>query len=114
MTYVPPMKFKAVNLVHDMVLDAYIEEHLGRPWSMQQNGMISQDMLTQWEVWPDRGHGIPERVAAWLASPPANCPGRLDQPGYAESVEIYTDDILKELCHRGLLPEGDMYVHVWW
>lgn len=115
---------KTVVTVWDSDLDKYIEAKLGRAWSLQQNGEYSQDTVTQFEVFPD-----PEataKVQAWLDSPVVPCPGRVDgmdwktgiftpeQPGFAESVYIGTSDILNELCNRGLLPEGDLTVNVWW
>lgn len=106
------MAFKTVNLVDMQTVDAFIETHLGRPWSLGQNGFFGQEELVQFEVWPD-----PDATAVveeWLASPPARCPGRLNQPGYAESVNICTDEILDELCNRGLLPEENLWVYVWW
>jgi len=107
-----PVPFKEVQLIWCAQLDKYIEEQLGRPWSLQQNGMYGQEQLVCFEVWanPD----ATAKVEEWLASPPADCPGRLNQPGYAESVQIGTYDILNELCNRGLFPEGDINVHVWW
>lgn len=106
------LKAKQWEVVWDHDLNAFIEQHLGRPWSLQQNGEYGQETIHHFEVFPRPE--VSTVVEAWLASPPAGCPGRLNQPGYAESVEIGTDQILCELCNRGLLPEGDLTVHVWW
>jgi hypothetical protein len=106
------LQARTVELIDMRNLDAYIEKHLGRAWSLQQNDYLGNETLTSYEVWPD-----PEATAvveAWLASPPVGGVGRVDQPGYGESVKIYTCEILNELCNRGLLPEGDLTVHVWW
>lgn len=118
------LKAKTVQIIWDHDLDAYIEAKLGRKWSLQQNGEDGQETLTYFEVFPD-----PEataKVQAWLDSPEVPCPGRVngmnwetgiftpEQPGFAEWVYISTTDILNELCNRGLLPEGDYTVHVWW
>lgn len=109
----PGLSYKTVQLIWSHDLNNYIEEKLSRPWSLGQNDSdCGQDSLLFFEVWPD-----PEATAivqAWLDSPPAQCPGRLNQPGFGESVDIYTEDILKELCNRELLYEGDLNVHVWW
>lgn len=106
------MPFQAINLVDVRAVDSFIETHLGRPWDLQQNGFYGQEMLVQFDPWPDPDAAAV--VAEWLASPPAQCPGRLDQPGFAESVSISTDEILNELCNRGLLPEEKLWVWVWW
>lgn len=107
------LPYKTINLVWDSDLDNFIEKHLGRKWSLQQNGdMYGQDTITSFEVFPDPD--ATTQVEEWLSSPPAGCPGRLNQPGFAESVDIYTETILNELCNRGLLPEGDLDVHIWW
>lgn len=105
---------KTVTTVWSHDLDQYIEKHFGRPWSLGQNDPegAGQDTLTAFEVYPDPESTMP--VQAWLDSPPAKIPGRLNQEGVAESVDIYTADILNELCNRGLLPEGDLTVHIWW
>lgn len=108
----PELQVKMVGIVKDRDLDAFIEQCLGRPWCLQQNGFFPNESLQYLEVGPN-----PEataKVEEWLASPPAQCPGRVNQPGFAEDVEIYTETILSELCNRGLLPEGDLTVHVWW
>lgn len=107
-----PVPFKEAQLVWMKDLDNYIEQCLGRPWSLGQNGVYGQEELASFEVWPN-----PEATAIveeWLSSPAAKCPGRLEQPGYGEDVDIITEDILQELCNRGLFPEGDVTVHVWW
>lgn len=31
---------------------------------------------------------------------------RLGQPGFGEDTEIYTEQILAELCNRGLIPSA--------
>jgi hypothetical protein len=108
----PGLPYKHVELVWSHDLDAYIEQHLGRPWSLQQNGMFGQETLVSYEVWPNPE--VRTVVEAWLGSAPAKFPGRLNQPGFAEDVEISTDELLQELCNRDLLPEGDLIVHVWW
>jgi hypothetical protein len=112
------LKAKTEQLIWNSDLDAFIEKHYGRPWSMQQNGMFGQMELVPFEVGfePDNKYSIESvaRVQAWLESPIPEIPGRLDQPGVAESVDIYTDDILRDLCRRGLLPEGEYTIHVWW
>lgn len=107
-----PVHSKTVELIWDSDLDDYIEEQLGRPWSLQQNAMFGQAEIHPFEVFPDPE--VTAKVEEWLASPPAGAPGRLHQPGYAESVDIYTCEILNELCNRGLFPQGDITVHVWW
>lgn len=106
------LKKRNIELVWYQDLDKFIELHLGRPWNLQQNGMFGQDTIHPFEVYPDpEATGV---VQEWLDSPPAQCPGRLNQPGFAEDVEIGTGTILCELCNRGLLPEGNLNVHVWW
>lgn len=100
------------QLIEHASLDKYIEKCLGRPWSLQQNEMAGQNELVSFEVWPDPDAAGP--VQDWLESPPAGCPGRLEQPGYGEDIEIYTGQILNELCNRSLLPEGDYTVKAWW
>lgn len=107
-----PVPFKEVQLIWDSDLDDYIEAQLGRPWSLQQNGMYGQEQIVSYEVFPNPE--VTAVVEEWLASPPAGAPGRLNQPGFAESVDISTDEILQELCNRDLFPEGDITVHVWW
>lgn len=112
---------------HD--LDDYIETHLGRPWSLQQNGEHGQDTVQVYEVGPyadflpEEAQAKKARVEAWLASPQVAFAGRLGQKGTASwmpdnrplaEVEVYTDDILCELCERGLLPPGNLRVQVWW
>lgn len=93
-------------------LDRFIERHLGRPWSCQQNGMFAQGTRHTFEVRPSAT--ATAAVDRWLASEPAGCPGRLHQPGFAEEVDIHTATILSELCNRGLLDEGELRIHVWW
>lgn len=108
----PPMPFKVVNLVDQRAVDSFIETHLERPWSLQQNGFFGQETLVQFDPWPE-----PEATAIveeWLASPEVPCPGRLNQEGFGESVHISTDEILNELCNRELLPEEKLWVWVWW
>lgn len=111
------------EIVRDSVLDAFIESTFGRPWTLQQNGeYLSNDSITYFEVYPDPD--ATAKVEEWLASRPASFPGRIDQKGdctwndsgnsLGEDVDIYTHDILSELCNRGLLPEGDMTVYVSW
>lgn len=68
--------------------------------------------MTSFEVFPDP-ESVP-KVHEWLESPPSNCPGRVGQAGYGESVEIYTHTILNYLCYIELLPEGDLNVRSWW
>ncbi len=107
------LPYKTIDLIWSHDLDSYIEKHLGRPWSLGQNGDgYGQETITTFEVYRDSAATI--EVEEWLSSPPANCPGRVNQPGFAESVEIYTETILNELCNRGLLPEGGINVHSWW
>lgn len=125
MTLPADLKPRTVDLVWSANLDAYIRQHLGRDWSLQQNSHFGQETLVPFEVYPDPEDT--EAVQAWIDSPPAMFPGRLDQnepagehwgaaPGatLGESVDIYTGQILNELCNRGLLPAGDLMVHVWW
>jgi hypothetical protein len=124
-TLPPELNAKTVELVWSHHLDAFIEQHLGRVWSTQQNDYYGQETLVSFEVYPDPDDTAV--VQAWIDSPPAMFPGRLDQNEPAgehwgaapdatlgESVDIYTGQILNELCNRGLLPEGDLMVHVWW
>lgn len=103
---------RTLEVVWDHDLNAYIETHLGRPWSIQQNGFLGQETFHTYEVWPNPGDTAV--VEQWLASPPAQCPGRLNQPGFGELVDIVNDNLFNELCNRGLLPEGDLFIHVWW
>jgi hypothetical protein len=108
------------EIVRRQAIDDLIEATFGRPWSMGQNDSFHNDSVTWFEVGPD-----PEataKVQEWLASQPSSIPGRLNQPGnsyrtgmsIAETVEIYTDTLLSELCNKGILPEGDMQVYVSW
>lgn len=99
------LKSKTIDLVWMKDLDAYIEEHLGRPWSVQ-GGEYGQDTIRTFEVEAD-----PEstaKVQQWLASPE---PPHQD---WGRGEVLYTEDLLSELCNRGLLPEGDLHVHMWW
>ncbi len=113
MTYWPDVLCSRVEeTVEAARIDELIEATFGRPWSCQQNGEYGNDSITWFECYKDPE--ATEAVQAWLDSPPAKGPGRLHQEGYAESYEIYTYVLLSELCNRGILPEGDMRVHVWW
>lgn len=107
------LTLRTIEYVTMQDLDAYIEKHLGRPWRLQQNGdMFSNGTMAYYEIYPD-----PEataKVQAWLDSPLVQGVGRTHQPGFGESVEIYTNDILNELCNRGLFPEGDLTVEIEW
>jgi hypothetical protein len=97
---------KTIDLVYGEDLDSYIQESLGRPWKVQQDLMANQNSLVVLEVIPD-----PEataKVREWLASPAP----RYD--GWGRDEVIGTEALLSELCNRGLLSEGEMYVHVWW
>lgn len=101
------VEYANISLIWDHDLDAFIGHHLGRPWSLQQEGdMYGQNTLRTFEVFPD-----PEataQVEQWLASP---------VPKYnlwTRDEEISTETLLSELCNRGLLPEGRLYVHIWW
>lgn len=101
------------EVVPDKKLDELIKATFGREWSLQQNGEPDHNgSMTYFEVCLDPE--VTATVEEWLASPPAGCPGRLHQPGFAESVDIYTSELLAELCNRGILPEGDMKVFVSW
>lgn len=100
------LKSKKIDLVFVDDLDAYIEEHLGRPWRTQQEFMDGQDTLRTLEVFPDPD--ATAKVEEWLASPvPA---WKL----WSREEVLHTEILLSELCNRGLLPEGNLYVHIWW
>lgn len=99
------LKSKQVSLVWYQDLDKFIELYLGRPWNTQQDYMAGQDTLRIIEVGPDPA--ATEQVELWLASPEA-------QFGiHGRDEVISTDILLAELCNRGLLDEGELYVH-WW
>lgn len=106
------LKTRTIDLVWYQDLNEFIELHLGRPWNLAQNGEFGQDTIHSFEVYPDPL--VTAKVQEWLDSPRCQCPGRLHQAGFAEDVDIYTTEILGELCNRGLLPEGELNVHVWW
>lgn len=91
------------EVVSDISVDKLIEQEYGRPWSLQQHDEIANNSFVFYEVFPDPNAGV--KVEAWLLTPPAQFPGR-------ESIS--THDLLAELCNRGILPEGDMRVYVWW
>lgn len=96
-----------ISLIWNSDLDKYIEHHLGRPWKLQQeNGCYGQETLRVLEVFPDPD--ATAKVEEWLASP---------VPAYGiwtREEEMDTETLLSELCNRGLLAEGDLYVHIWW
>lgn len=100
------LKSKQVNLVWNDDLDKYIEQHLGRKWCLQQDLMADQDTLHVFEVGTDPD--ATAKVEEWLASPMP----KYTLYGHGEVID--TDTILSELCNRGLLPEGDLHVHIWW
>lgn len=101
------LKSTEVSLVYVADLDSFIEQHFGRPWKTQQDLMAGQDTLHVYEVFPDRG--ATAKVERWLASP---TPER-DEWGRDEIIG--TEELLNELCNRGLLEEGQkLHVHVWW
>lgn len=100
------LKRTQIPQVYVADLDAYIELLLLRPWSTQQDLMAGQDTLHTFDVFPDPD--ATAKVAEWLASPvpPYNTWGR--------DEIISTEELLSELCNRGLLDEGKIHVHVWW
>lgn len=127
MTLPADLNAKTIELVPMQAMDDYIEKHLGRPWKLQQNEMLSNDTLRYYFVKPN--YRITPVVQAWLDSPPCVLPGRMNQgdpvtPGMwpgapanatvGETAQIDTSQILDELCNRELLTEGVLYVHVWW
>lgn len=107
-----PLPTHTWEIVTMQDLDAFIEQHLGRPWRLQQQSFLGQDTVHWVEAY--KNPEATAKVAAWLASPPAKAPGRLDQPGFGEDIEILTEDLLAELCNRDLLPEGDIRIYVSW
>lgn len=100
------LKSKTVDLVFVSDLDSYIEKHLGRPWRTQQDRLDGQDTLRVLEVAPDSG--ATAKVEEWLASPVP------EYSLWSRDEVLNTEDLLSELCNRGLLPEGSLYVHIWW
>lgn len=96
---------KNIELVDMHDLDAFIEQHLGRPWRVQ-GGEHSQDTLLTLEVVSDSESTA--KVEEWLMSPEPQ------YHGWGRNETLYTEDLLSELCNRGLLPEGNLYVHIWW
>lgn len=106
------LKPETWEVVNDSSVDALIESVFGRKWSVQQNEYFSNGETVGYDVYPDPA--ATALVDEWVASPKVKGYGRVDHPGYGESVEIGTTTILSELCNRGILPEGDMRIYVSW
>lgn len=108
-----PLPYKTVNLVSDSDLDTYIEKHLGKPWSCQQNDFCSNDSLITFDV---GGWVYDEeekaKVAAWINTPTPT--DKYHGVGRFNDEGVSTDSLLSELLERGLLPEGELHVHVSW
>lgn len=100
------LKSMKIDLVYVGDLDSYIEKHLGRPWRTQQENLDAQNTIRHFEVYPDEESTA--KVEEWLVSPVP--PHQL----WSRDEVIDTETLLSELCNRGLLPRGYLYVHIWW
>lgn len=106
-----PLPYKTLDIVDADDLDAYILSCTGKEWCTQQNDFYSNDSLISFDV---GGNIFDEEsktdVAAWLKK----VPEEHHSAGRYEDEQMTTGLILDYLHSLGYLPEGELYVHVWW
>lgn len=117
MTLPEDLKCKTIQLVDCSDLDSFIEKHLGKKWSSLHNEDEcfngSYTTFPVGEYWNEPGQPTEaEKVQEWLTRP---SPERYHRIGdYNDEGKISTLMLLNELWRRGILPEGDLSVHMWW
>lgn len=114
-----PSIFKSKTLIDvwDGDLSKFVSEYYGRPWSMRYMELSNESYV---EV--DVSHEGPDyrtleeaeqKLQEWLAlSPPAegDWKAAMEFDDKALPVEI----VLWDLCRRGIAPEGEYLIRVWW
>lgn len=99
--------------VWDGDLSNFVAEYYGRPWSMQQGMELSNESYVTVDVsheGPDY-HTLEEaeaKLEAWKSSPVE------DEIDFVRENYIPIEIILWDLCRRGIAPEGEYLIRVWW
>lgn len=107
-------KSKTYIDVWDGDLSRFVSEFYSRPWNMQQGMELSNESYVTVDVsheGPDY-HTLEEaeqKLQAWLGTPVG-----ADEVDFMRDKCIPIEIVLWDLCRRGIAPEGEYLIRVWW
>lgn len=113
-------KSKTYIDVEEIELSKFVSEYYGRPWRLQQQGdCLAQNSYqlitvshegTEW----DEPEDCEQMLNSWLALPipaPDDWSAVMD---FERETFLQVDVVLWDLCRRGIAPEGEYLIRVWW
>lgn len=114
-----PVKERRCLEVHELELSAFVSQHYGRPWSMQQGELLDQDTYRDENVRADRPDNFTaeeaeELLKQWLAVPTPADDAWILRADFRRNQYLPVGIILWDLCRKGVITPGDYLIKVWW